>query len=509
MATFFLRTTKANGKASLYVKVSKPSIKVQWMINTGIEVDIISWHKAESSAKELTRYYATDAGKAVQKQISLADGIIKKYLSEMTATTANKKELESKLYSVIHLDAVKAEEEINQRIIAEKKVKADQEQHKLGEVLNYYESFFAGIQNGSVRHGDNKRYSESSISAWRTFGKHLSGFLKANGIEALHFNDITKRTATAFVTYLEGEELMKATVGQQINHFRSLCNMAAEDGRNSNAVSLRVWKSHEQKDSDKRAEIALTDFEIDALYNLKLSGYAEKCRDVWMMGYFSAQRVSDYSKFSRDNFSINPDGTPVIRVRQQKTDNELEIPILDDRVFEICEKYNYKFPALKRDAINRGIKAACKILSESVSSFKDWEVTLLAAKERDKERWFIEARKRIAAGEKLHGEDSKRYKRCLEYATEHESGDYLYKRDYKGDVIRQRWELVSCHTTRRSMITNLHRTGLFSDREIMSVSGHSTIGSYERYMKVKKTERATSIYEKMKKAKEVNFKKEA
>lgn len=166
-------------------------------------------------------------------------------------------------------------------------------------------------------------------------------------------------------------------------------------------------------------------------------------------------------------------------------------------------------PPLKRDAINRGIKAACKMLAEKVPTLNEWEVTLLSAKEHNKELWYIDTKKRVEAGEVLHGEESKRYRKCQEYAKEHESGEYLYRRNYKGEVIRQRWEIVTCHTSRRSMITTLHKSGLLSDREIMSISGHSTIKNFERYMKVKKAERATSIYEKFKKAKEIKLSKKA
>lgn len=498
MAKFYLRTSKTDGESTLYIDVNRPKYGVKWKVNTGIKVSISKWIKAQSSADALRKYLSTEEGRSVNAKTDECERIIKDYFDNDPAD-ANKETLEKKIKEYQNID------------LKEKKDKLEeQERHSQGEVLAYYESFFAGIQEGSIRHGDNKRYSASAISAWRTFGEHLKGFLIKVHMEHLHFDNITKRTAISFVTYCEQEELMKGTIGQQINHFRKLCNGAAEDGVNSNAVSLRIWKSHDQKDFEKRAEIALTDGEIDALYNLNLSGHVEQCRDLWMLGYFSAQRVSDYSKFGRDNFGVNPNGTPVIRIHQQKTDNELEVPIIDDRVFEICDKYNYQFPPLKRDAINRGIKAACKVLSESVTTLKEWEVTLLSSKERDKERWFMDMRQRVESGEKLHGEESKRYKRCLDYAAEHESGDYLYRRDYNGKVIRQRWELVSCHTSRRSMVTNLHRTGLYSDREIMEgFTGHKTLNSYENYMKIKKEERATSIYEKTKKAKEVKLKKEA
>jgi len=510
MAKFYLKSTKTSGMSNLYIEVKRPKFGVRWILNTEISVDVIEWTKAQSAAKNLTKYFATDAGQKVQKLMSTVEEVINIFFDGVDSVDQDSKQkLLSEIHAVVMLDGTKAKEEVRKRELDAIKAKAEEERNRLCKIWNYYEYFLAGIKDGSIRHGEQKRYTTASISAWTTFGKHLRGFLEYRHNPAMTFDDIERSTATAFITYLEGKELMKGTIAQQTNHFRKLCNIAAEDGKNRNGTSLRVWKSHEQKDDEKRAEIVLSDYEIDELYNLKLTGHIEQCRDLWILGYFSAQRVSDYSQFSRDNFDINEDGTPVIRLRQQKTQTELEVPILDDRVFEICEKYKYKFPSLKRDAINRGIKAACKMLSESVPTLLKWEVTLLSGKERDKERWFMDMRKRVADGEKLHGEESKRYKRCLDYATEHESGEYLYKRDYKGEIIRQRWELVSCHTTRRSMITTLHKSGLFSDREIMSVSGHTTIKSYEKYMKVKKTERATSIYEKFKAAKEVKLSKEA
>lgn len=510
MAKFYLKTTKASGKSNLYIEVKRPKFSVRWILNTEISVDVQEWNKAQSGAKYLTKYLATDEGKKVQQLMTTVEDVINIFFDSIDSIGQDSKQnLLEEIHAIVRLDGTKAKEELKQRELEAIKAKAEEEKNRLCQVWNYYEYFLSGIKDGSIRHGEQKRYTDSSISAWTTFGKHLRGFLEYRNNLSMTFDDIDRTTATAFITYLESKELMKGTISQQINHFRKLCNIAAEDGKNRNGTSLKVWKSHEQKDEDKRAEIVLSDGEIDALYNMNLTGHIEKCRDLWILGYFSAQRVSDYSNFSRDNFGINEDGTPVIQLRQKKTETELEVPILDERVFEICDKYHYRFPNLKRDAINRGIKAACKILAESVPTLNQWEVTLLAAKERDKELWYIDTKKRVEAGEKLHGEESKRFKRLREYATEHEAGEYLYKRDYQGRVIRQRWELVSCHTTRRSMITTLHKSGLFSDREIMSVSGHSTIKSYEKYMKVKKTERATDIFKKFKKAKQIELKKEA
>ena len=49
----------------------------------------------------------------------------------------------------------------------------------------------------------------------------------------------------------------------------------------------------DSEDEDKRAEIVLSEDEIDALYNMPLDGMKERARDMWLLGYFCAQRVSD------------------------------------------------------------------------------------------------------------------------------------------------------------------------------------------------------------------------
>ena len=62
------------------------------------------------------------------------------------------------------------------------------------------------------------------------------------------------------------------------------------EGYNKNAVSLRVWKDRAVKEIEKRAEIYLTDEEIDAMYDMQLSGEKEIVRDIFLLGYFTSCR---------------------------------------------------------------------------------------------------------------------------------------------------------------------------------------------------------------------------
>ena len=114
---------------------------------------------------------------------------------------------------------------------------------------------------------------------------------------------------------------------------------------------------------------------------------------------------------------------------------------------------------------------------------------------------------RIKNGDKLHGEEMKNYRDMKAYADEHESGEMLFRRDYAGEVIRQRWELVCSHTARRSAVTSLFDTGLLDTRDIMSISGHTTQKHFEQYIRRGAIQQAERIAEKFKAAKVVNIKR--
>ncbi len=505
MATkFFLRTKQTKGTASLYTRINRPAFGISnWYINTKICVSVESWNKAQRSLKAQASYYATEEGAKVQDQLNKIEGVIRDaFLSGLVTSAEDKIKLEQKIGNIVNEEGIKAKEETEQR-------QKEREEKELCIIWNYYVFFLDAIKNGEIR-AKGKEYKKGSISVWETFGKHLNEYLSYKKAGSMTFDQINRAFAGGFVSFLERKELMIGTINQQITCFRRLCNAAVEDEKCTNAVSVKVWHERKADDNEKRTEIALTDREIDALYDMPLEGMREKVRDIWVIGFFSAQRVSDYSKLTKDNFKVTPNGLNVIVLKQKKTGNEITIPILDKRVFELCRKYNYNFPKVSKDYLNDIIKLILKDLSATIPSLAEWSRTLLCMKERQKEEAFISMRKRVESGERLHGEELKRYKKMMAYAAEHESGDLLYKRDFSNAVIKQKWEMVSSHTSRRSAVTSLYNTGLLDAKDIMSISGHTTLKNFETYIRRGAIEQAESIAEKMAKAKEVSLnKKEA
>ena len=63
--------------------------------------------------------------------------------------------------------------------------------------------------------------------------------------------------------------------------------------------------------------------------------------------------------------------------------------------------------------------------------------------------------------------------------------------------MREKHELVTTHTARRSGITNIYKGGALDKRQMMALSGHKTERVLEEYIKVGPAEQARRIYERL------------
>ena len=105
-------------------------------------------------------------------------------------------------------------------------------------------------------------------------------------------------------------------------------------------------------------------------------GY-EQARDIFMIGVWTAQRISDYNNIHKEDFNtltknvmkeepdpenpgqmkawIEKQEITYLNVRQQKTGAKVAIPC-NSQLKSILEKYNYQVPHLADQVINRYIK---------------------------------------------------------------------------------------------------------------------------------------------------------
>lgn len=313
------------------------------------------------------------------------------------------------------------------------------------EILSYLDYCIEGMKSGDFRH-KGQQYDPNTVKVWNSFRKVLDRFLNNN---PMVWKDINKDTHTAFIKFLEKDGYLVKTINKYNITFRALTNFALEDKLHNDASTTKIFFKLRETESNKTKSIYLTDKEIQALYKMTLEkgSLKDKVRDIFLIGCYTGQRVSDYNRLSPENFSVTSNGTKVVRLTQEKTGNSVVVPILNDNLSRIAEKYNHAIPHVSDVLINRYIKQVFEELSKTVPSLAHLEHTMLTMKEKEAEK----------------------------------AGKVTFQRDKK-TVVRPRYEMVCTHTARRSAITNLYLTGLFDDYQLRSVSGHKTEKAFETYL---------------------------
>ena len=186
-------------------------------------------------------------------------------------------------------------------------------------------------------------------------------------------------------------------------------------------------------------------------------------RDIFMVGVWTAQRVSDYNNIRPEDIEVytkrsivdvpdpeNPGKTiekiekkeiRVINIRQKKTGTKVAIPCSSE-LLRILQKYNFDIPKLSDQNINDNIKEIAKLagLTEIIKT-----------------------------------ESTKGGKKTIE---EH-----------------QKWELVHSHTARRTGATLMYLAGM-DIYDIMKITGHSTPIMLKKYIKADELEVVDKITDK-------------
>lgn len=215
---------------------------------------------------------------------------------------------------------------------------------------------------------------------------------------------------------------MPKVVNKHMTNLKALINAAFIDGVHDNQRAASLIIKNKIEDRDKAVEIYLTEEELQALYEMPLTGKKEHVRDVFLIGCYTCQRVSDYNNLNRPYFETTRKGTRIIRLVQQKTKTEVTILVMNENLIAICEKYGYNIPKANEQVLNRYIKDILEDLSESVPTLKEKVPTNLTMKQKDA----------------LNKE-----------GKEPET-------DLNGNVLLPRFKYVTSHTARRTGITNMY-----------------------------------------------------
>ena len=206
-------------------------------------------------------------------------------------------------------------------------------------LLEFVQKRIEGMENGSIKRKGNN-YSKGTLHTYKGFAVILESFSKDHPFE---WDGINERLIDEFVLYMERYGYMKKTINKNLAVFSAMLNVAFKEGYKFKATILEHFPKLQVNKEDMVVEIYLTNEELQALYDMELEGEDDRVRDVFLVGCYTSQRFSDYSRISARNVSFH-DGVGIITLVQQKTGTEVTIPILNDNLLRIFEKYNYNLP---------------------------------------------------------------------------------------------------------------------------------------------------------------------
>ncbi|WP_417371468.1 tyrosine-type recombinase/integrase [Gelidibacter japonicus] len=328
-------------------------------------------------------------------------------------------------------EMVKSKEGINLSLLSE-------------DIGNYIKgiSTEAEIKNDSlVDYANNLQISKKkaiNITTYRSNNQTINLLKRFESIHGiLSFDSINMEFYRGFKGFLEEEGYSVNTIGKHIKNLKTFLNDALINGHTNNVI----FKNKNFKaPKEITHEVYLDDIEISNLANLDLSNYPkmQQARDIFLIGYYTGQRVSDYNGFT-ENDIMDINGKKYISLNQKKTGTEVNIPLRPE-IIEIRKRYDNKFPPKMSEPVLRlKIKEAARKANINTSVKKKY----------------------IKDGKKIDG-------------------------------IFPKYKLVKTHTARRSFCTNLYKKGK-PIQEIMYFSGHKTEREFYKYIRIETQQKVVQI----------------
>lgn len=447
----YIRTKQTEGKAYLYTSVRCGSVIERF--NLLMQVDVKKWIECSKTERKKANYLDSLNYTNKIQEIEKGLKVLKKYHK-------CKKEEVDKLIENIVLH------EVREEMIKREETKSKLECEKRKRFKEYAQNYIEEMQCGVRRTIKNKLYSKNTIRNWEQTVDKVLDFYKKHPFS---WDDINQQLISMFIKYLEDDELNKTTIQKLMKNFKKLIRDAESEGLHENFRARSLNYTIEVRESDKSTEVYLTTEELQGLYDMKLSGTEEQVRDVFLIGCFIGQRISDYGRIEPEWFGKTRNGVKVIRLEQAKTGNRVCVPIVGSQLKTLLKKYNYCVPKISDQEIDRAIKDICERLSVSIPSLAIKEKTIL-----------------------------KKHEKIALY-TNKDGGRKLFEINENGECIKPKWAMVASHTARRTCITNMYLakktdgSPKYTLAEMMHVSGHKTESQFRAYIKCSLDEYAEMV----------------
>lgn len=279
-----------------------------------------------------------------------------------------------------------------------------------------------------------------------TITKHNTIIAKIEDMQT-HFNkkfkvsDVDTSFKNLFNDFYELNNYGKNTIKKNFKFIKTYCYHARDNGIEVNPNLKKLSLTGEYTND---TYLTLDELEIIKTYS-GLSERLDNVRDWLLISCFTAQRISDFSRFGKDMI-IEVKDQKLISFKQTKGQKEIVIPLLPE-VQEVLNKRGGEFPRKISDQrFNEYVKELCKIIGFT----QEIEGSIVKNIGDEKNKIF---------------------------------------RKVKGSYPK--YMLVSSHIGRRSFATNFY--GKIPTPLLMSATGHTTEKQFLEYIKIAEVDTALEL----------------
>lgn len=455
MATsFFTMTTETKGEATLFVRLQSRKHSINYKVASALTIDIQAWNKSKKSSITLNNFRST------YPELTEKMDRIKKNLDSTLKRDKpiTKEEMREIIDAVAYAEAREA-----QKRKEEEKAKKEAEAKRI--TLNKFIDLYKDqVEHGGRQTDKGRNYAPATVRSIKQAMKQFELF-QTEMKRTYDFKDIEMNFYYDYTAYLKNKKYSINSVGKCIKELKAIMNAAEVEGYHTN----NAWKDKKFKGTRVEIDsIYLTQEDLDKMMDVDLSKYEEGhtiARDIFMVGVWTAQRVSDYNNIKKEDFStltknvmreeddpkkpgekkawIEKQEITYLNIRQKKTGAKVAIPC-NTQLKAILEKYNYQLPHLEDQVINRYIKEVAE--AAGLTELVEIETTKGGTPQKEK---------------------------------------------------IQKCKLIHTHTARRTGATLMYLAGV-DIYDIMKVTGHSSPAMLKKYIKadsLKVVEKLTDKYD--------------
>lgn len=289
---FQIKKGVKSGMTPIFVRIRSRVLKTDILMSTRIEVDAFKWNSAHRSANALSNFRSTPLGAEVFDKLTKIESELNRHLDQGEKLTT---------------DSARAY--IDNVIYAEQKAKEEQEKEerkarKKGTekmtLMKFVDKYLAEIKAGKRQTIKGTTYAPLTVKA---INQALNQFklFETTSKRKDDFDDIDLEFYNAYTAFLRGRNYSINSVGKCVKELKSLMAVAEAEGYHNNGKYKDKRFKGTRVDVDS---IYLTREDLDKMMAVDLSkkpiGY-DQARDIFMVGVWTAQRISDYNDIQKED----------------------------------------------------------------------------------------------------------------------------------------------------------------------------------------------------------------